>query len=331
MTVAIHRWLVRALNRLVSGQSGRVITRAAATSLRADPDGDGVLSRTELRQRGFDAVAVRAQVAARRWRLAGLAVVTHNSELTRRERWRATLINCGPHALLTSFSAAEAFGLSGWEREAVHVLVPRGARIRRVTEVSVVVHRARDWASVRRHAAHPWHRLAPAVVVAAGSFGTARPACGLLAAAVQQRLLRAESLELALVNATRVRHRRLLLVAVADIAMGAHALSEIDFAALCHRHALPQPERQAVRPSPGGRRRYLDAEWTRADGRRVVAEVDGAIHLQPINWVADQMRQNEVTLSNSLVLRFPAIVLRTDEATVAGQLRRALGLPTVMP
>ena len=148
----------------------------------------------------------------------------------------------------------------------------------------------------------------------------------MLAAAVQQRLLRTDHLRAALDAAPTVLHRALLRAAVEDIAMGAQALSEIDFLSLCRRFALPLPHLQAVRASPRGKRRYLDAEWTRADGRRVVAEVDGALHLRPSTWVADQLRQNEITLGNSLVLRFPAVIVRAEPALVADQLRRALRL-----
>jgi hypothetical protein len=128
----------------------------------------------------------------------------------------------------------------------------------------------------------------------------------------------------ALDEAPRTRHRRLLRLAMVDIAMGSEALSEIDFVRLCRRYGLPPPQRQAVRTDRDGRRRYLDAEWIRTDGRRVVAEVDGALHLAPTHWFADQYRQNEVVLSGSIVLRFPTVVIRAQPDQVADQLRRAL-------
>ena len=87
-----------------------------------------------------------------------------------------------------------------------------------------------------------------------------------------------------------------MLCALNDIEMGAHALSEIDFISLCRRNGLPEPRQQAIRIESSGRRRYLDAEWLRADGQRVVVEVDGAVHLVPRQWFDDQLRQNEVTL-----------------------------------
>jgi very-short-patch-repair endonuclease len=56
----------------------------------------------------------------------------------------------------------------------------------------------------------------------------------------------------------------------------------------------------------------------------VVAEVDGALHLAVRRWWDDQLRQNELSLADALVLRFPSVVVRTEPGQVADQLRRAL-------
>jgi hypothetical protein len=164
------------------------------------------------------------------------------------------------------------------------------------------------------------------LVNAAASFDNVRPACGILAAAVQQRLVTTAHLVTALEQATRVKHRSLLLAAVHDIAGGAQALSEIDSVRLCRRNRLPAPIQQAVRSDSTGRRRYLDASWRRRDGRLVVAEVAGAIHLSPKRWCDDQLRQNELVLGDALVLRYPTVVVRAEQPIVAAQLRRALWL-----
>ncbi len=148
--------------------------------------------------------------------------------------------------------------------------------------------------------------------MAASSFGSARPACGLFAATVQQRLARPAELRAAVVAASRTRHRHALLAAVDDIAMGAQALSEIDFARLCRRHRLPQPVLQQVRVEPSGRRRYLDAEWQLSGGRLIAVEVDGAVHLAPRLWFADQLRQNELAIAGTTVLRYPSVVVREE-------------------
>jgi hypothetical protein len=168
--------------------------------------------------------------------------------------------------------------------------------------------------------------LAPALVIAAADLASARPAVGIVAAAVQQRLTTARDLRQAVERAPRLRHRKALLLGLDDIAQGAEALSEIDFARLCRKYGLPEPVRQAVRLEPSGRRRYLDAEWITRSGRRLVAEVDGALHLVATTWWADQLRQNELALTTGLVLRFPTVVMRLEERLVVDQLLRGLEL-----
>ena len=74
---------------------------------------------------------------------------------------------------------------------------------------------------------------------------------------------------------------------------------------------------------PDGRRRYLDVEW-RKGTRALAAEVDGALHLVPQRWFDDQLRQNEIVLAGTPLLRFPSVVVRAEEALVVDQLRRGL-------
>jgi hypothetical protein len=282
-----------------------------------------IMTWTELRERGWSPDAIRAQVKAGRWRRWGYAIALHNGPLTREQRWAVARIHGGPRALITGFTSAEACGLTGWERETVDVLVPLGARRNAKSPVAFRVHRRREWEGVRMHAAG-WHHPADAVLLAAATFDSPRPACGLLAAAVQQRVVRPDEVSAALDRAARIRHRAVLRSAVADIAQGSDALSEIDLVRLCRRAGLPAPTQQAVRRERGGRRRYLDASWRRRDGRLVVVEVDGALHLSPRRWWDDQLRQNEITLGDALVLRFPSVIVRTQPELVAAQLRRAL-------
>ncbi|MDT4941311.1 MAG: hypothetical protein QOJ34_1400 [Pseudonocardiales bacterium] len=248
----------------------------------------------------------------------------HNGVLSSRERRRAALINCGSPAALTAFTAAEEFGLHSWERPAVHVLVPGGAHITQPAELLMRVHYVGDWNDADVLRVRDLHRVAPALVLAASTFAKARPACGLLAAGVQQRLVTAPMLRAALSDSPRVRHRHALLLAVEDVAQGAQALSEIDFVRLCRKNGLPEPQQQAVRIEKSGRRRYVDATWLTRSGRRLAVEVDGALHLASSRWWDDQLRQNELVLSGDLLLRFPSVVLRHDAPLVTSQLRRGL-------
>jgi hypothetical protein len=283
-----------------------------------------VTSARELLRTGWTADLIRSQIRANRWQRIGRAVVLHNSAMSAEEVRRAAAIVLGPRAILTAFTALDEWGLQGWERDAVHVLVPRGARVVRPDGLPLRVHYTANWNRAARQARRFLHRPAPAAVLAASTFTRARPACGILAATVQQRLVRPADLVAAVEQSTRARHRAALLAAAHDITQGAQALTEIDFARLCRSAGLPEPTRQVIRADRFGRRRYLDVEWVLPDGRHVVVEVDGALHLIAQRWWDDQLRQNELVIGGDLVLRYPSVVVRCHPAIVLDQLRRVL-------
>jgi hypothetical protein len=308
-----------------------VLTNAARRSLADPTSSPRVGSLNDILNAGRTYDEARAHIRANRWQQIGRAVVRHNGEPTVDDLRQAALVVLGPRAALTSFTALSEWGLDGWEREPVHVLVPRGARVRRPNGLPLRVHYTDRWDAATMHAGRSLHRPAHAAALAAASFQSPRPACGVLAAVVQQRLVRPSDLVAVVRDATRIRHRAALLAAAYDIEQGAHALGEIDLGKLCRAAGLPAPVRQAVRAGADGRRRYVDAEWTRGDGRRIVVEVDGALHLVPKRWWDDQLRQNELVLKDDLVLRFPTVVLRHEKPIVVSQLSRALLLPADLP
>ncbi len=300
-----------------------MLTAAAARARSAGDVLPAVVSPADLTAQGWSPDAIRAQLDGGRWRRVGRAIVRYNGPLGAADARRVALINCGRRALLTSFTAAELHGLRGWERDEIHVLAAHGARVRCVSSLAIRVHYAAELPIPSRFGER-LHALAPALLVAAASFASIRPAVGLIAAAVQQRLVGPTAIKRALTVADRQRHRAALLLAVDDITGGSQALSEIDFVRLCRRNRLPIPDRQVVRRDSAGRRRYLDAEWRLTDGRTLAAEIDGALHLTPRRWYDDQLRQNEITLSGTLVLRFPSVIVRDEPGLVVAQLRRAL-------
>jgi hypothetical protein len=248
----------------------------------------------------------------------GKVILLHNDEPARRETFEIARVNASPRAVFTGFTAAELLRLTGWRRDTVQLLVPQGVPVPRMAFAPVRIHRGIPVTS-----RGPCDALPAALVRAASVVSEPGTACGLLAAGVQQRLVRADDLTDALAGQPRVRHRKLLQLAVADIGQGAQALSEIDFVRLCRRHRLPLPRLQAIRSGPFGRR-YLDAEWDLPGGGTLAVEIDGALHLVPATWWHDQLRQNELVLAGCTVLRYPSVVVRTDPERVVEQLKRAL-------
>ena len=122
----------------------------------------------------------------------------------------------------------------------------------------------------------------------------------------------------------RVRHRRLLERALADAEGGAQALPK-SISATCvgvlvctHRYG------QALRVGNVGPRRYVDVEMRTWRGRRLVVEIDGAVHLIVGNYWSDMARANELVIAGQSVLRFPTVALYLNEALVADQVRRTV-------
>lgn len=83
---------------------------------------------SQLLADGHSVAHIRAQLDAGRWRRWGYAIALHNGPLTEEQTWFVARAQAGPQALLTGFTATQAFGLVGWSRDVVHVLVPPGAR-----------------------------------------------------------------------------------------------------------------------------------------------------------------------------------------------------------
>lgn len=230
--------------------------------------------------------------------------MVHMLPLSERGLWRASLNETGRRSALDGVSALRANGLVGFD-DVNHISVPPGSRAR--SGPNVIVHQLRSYraddvitAGIARMRPHV------AAVRAAMWARSDRAAATIMAMAVQQRLTTPDRL---LREALRVgRHqRRMLIVTIAhDIADGARALSELDFAKRCRERGLPPPTRQVVRRGRRGRV-YLDVYW---DEFRLVVEIEGIHHDAPENVVDDSLRQNDLTIARNAVLRIPLIGLR---------------------
>jgi very-short-patch-repair endonuclease len=215
----------------------------------------------------------------------------------------------------------------------VHVAVPEDRQVRPQTAltsgdepaVRVVPHRVRHLERLAHPARTPSVLRAPfAVLHAAAWASTDRSGEWRVAAAVQQRLVRARDLRAALEVLPRLPRRALLRAVLDDVEFGAHAASELSLLRFLRRHRLPAPDR-LQRPVRRGTICYLDAWWER---QRVAAEMDGAHHRLVGTWDDDALRANAVVLRERhdrvLLLRFTAGNLRHDAEMVAQQLRDAL-------
>ena len=288
-----------------------------------------VATRGQLADAGLTDGQVDAQLDAQRWRALGPTVIAlHNGPLDVAQRWSAAVLACEAPSALAARTAAQAAGLSGWETEAIHIVVPRGAKVNTlVPEVPLRVHESRRFSPGDLHPTRtpPQVTIERALVDAAVWSRRPRTACGILAAGVQQRLTTAPRLREELENAGRVRDRKLLLAVLGDIEGGAQAVSEMDFLRFCRRHGFPRPALQ-VRADTNGKRRYLDATFTRPDGRLIGVEIDGAAHLVVATYWHDMQRLNDLVIGGRRVLRFPSAAVHADDPAAVTQLRSALRL-----
>jgi hypothetical protein len=281
-------------------------------------DQDDVASRAQLASAGFDRHTVTRMTLARRWQLVGLAVVLHGGDLTERQRQWAAVLSAPRLAAVAGRTAARGYGLKGFAPDVLDVDLSTGSKP--VAIPGVQWHRSDrfDEFELDPSASPPRVKRARAFVEAAAWTASPRIACALLVASVQQRLITASMLRQEILAAGPIRHRGDLLVVVTDIEGGADSLAEIDFMKIARRVGLPPPLTQSIRYGPDGRRRYLDADFG-----AFAVEVDGAMHLWPLNYWKDAQRQNDLVIGGDRILRFPSIAFRVDIEIVEAQLRRA--------
>jgi len=283
----------------------------------------GVLTRQQLARAGFSEHHVRAAVAGRRWQTVGRSVVVlHNAELANEQRlWVAVLLPAKPCAL-AGLSGATAAGLRGFAPDRVHIVVPHDTHTRLPPWVRLHESRRFTAGDVGDAAGPPRTSVARSLIDGASWSERPRRACAVLCAGVQQRLTTPARLAGELHRAGAIRHASILRSIIGDISGGGHTLAEIDLGPLATRAGLPTPRRQLLRREPGGRVRYLDAEFDLPDGTVLAVEVDGAGHLWPESWWEDTSRQNEIVIGGRPVLRFPSLTVRLDGPAVTDQLRR---------
>jgi hypothetical protein len=249
---------------------------------------------------------LRWRLTSGRWQqVCHGVVVVQSGPLSATQQLWAALLWGGKGALLAGLTAARLEGLHGFTEPGIHLLLPATTQVRKLpirgspralVGEPIVVHRSRwlDEADVHPVRQPPQTRVARSLVDAAAWTATDDRARALLAAGVQQRLVRPSDLMAITARPTRLRRRLLIQATLADVAGGAHALSELDLADLLRRFGVPEPDRQASRRDQDGRRRWLDAVWEAA---RLIVEVDGRWHTDVTTWWEDMQRDNEFTIS----------------------------------
>lgn len=289
-----------------------------------------VVSRDQLRAIGWSPAHIDHEIAVGRWsRVAPTVVALQNAPLVREQKLWLGVLHAAPRGLLTHATACQALGLQRWDTEPIEVLTPKSDMVSPLD--GFVFHQSRrDYESL----VHPDRRppmltIEAAALLAAERDKLVRRAIGRLAAVVQQRLSTPERLLTTSLTISKLRHGKILRLALGDIAGGAQSFAELDLGRICDAFSLQAPHRQRIRKDAAGRRRYLDCEWDLPDGQILVLEIDGSFHLEVDNWWQDMKRERAVVLSDRRVLRCSSIELRLQPLELVDDLRRA-GVPRAL-
>jgi len=281
----------------------------------------GVVSRPQVYAAGITRAEVRANLRAVRWQsLGSQSLLTYTGEPSASSRAWAAVFEAGPRAFLDGASSLVEAGLSKFDVDRIRVSVPRGARVRRGRGLDI--RQTRRWHpdDLETGEGVPRSRNPVAAVRAALWARSNAQAALVLTMAVQQGFVTPDELGAEALRIKRDRRRRLLHEVILDLLDGARSLGEIDFARECRRRDLPVPSRQVVRRGRNGIY-YLDVMW---EAWGVVVEIDGIQHAWAQNVVGDALRQNDVTLSDAVVLRLPLLGLRIAADDFFDQIEEAL-------
>ena len=242
------------------------------------------------------------------------------------------LLRAGPRSALAGLTAARLDGFKGFDDKApfadrpIYLLVPYGYKRRTPPlGLNVVTHYSQRLADVDVHPMRQPRRtrIARSLIDAAAWMPTDRGSMAVLAAGVQQGLVRVADLWLMADQTETLRRRKAIIETLGDIAGGSQALSELDFIRLVVRpFGLPEPSRQSARWDRRGRRRWIDAAW---DDCKIAVEIDGAQHTEdPLQRWDDMERDIGLMLNGYRTLRFPGWLVRDDPEYVAGRILEVL-------
>lgn len=290
---------------------------------------EGVLSRATLARLGVSRSFVRNQLRARRWSQRTHSVLTTTTgPLSREQLQWVGVAHAGPTAMVGGLTAAGRHGLAGWHRETVTVLVDDELSFDAVDGIRFVRTRRSPLLLRSPRPGLPTCRLEPAVLMFAADEAHERTALGAVVAGVQQRLTTAERLAEWTRLLRPLRRAPRIREVLGDVGNGSHSMGEVDVARLCRAWGIVPPRRQTRRRDRSGRVRFTDAEWDLPDGRTLVLEVDGEVHLDLMAYGSDVRRQRRLTTPSRVVIRCTTHELRREPLEVVSDLL-ALGVPRI--
>jgi len=251
---------------------------------------------------------------------------TFTGRVHREAKLWAALRRAGPGAMLSHETAAEVHGLTDKPSVTIHITVPTSRRPAQHSAIrGVVIHRSDQTLPARLPEWKlPRTRIEDTVldlVITAKSFDEAY---SWISRAVSERLVTVAMLREAMSTRRRIRWRKWLTEALADVGEGAYFPLELRYARDVERaHGLPTAQRQARR-TIGGRTHYKDNWYAEY---RVCVELDGPTYHRDEQVQKDKRRDNlNLAVDAAQTYRFGPVEVTEraceSAAMVAATLRR---------
>lgn len=303
-----------AMSPITTARHDEIVRRAASQA--------GVVGRTQLIGAGWTDSAIRANLASRRWaRLLPGVYNTVTGEPSDQAWWWAAHLYGGNDSRICCSSAMQAWGLDRFGLP-VHLAIPANRQLPHAG-AELAVHRQEHERSVRHPAGcPPTVSLAHTVLDLASGLDEEQSVLALVARVCQRRPQVVEHLGLAVHDRKRIRHRKLITSLLSEIRDGATTPLEIPGVRLILRaHGLPTGRGQVREEQHGSivvRDRVIEAYG-------VVLEFDGRLgHADPIGRFRDLQRDNAVTASGRVSLRFGWTDVHHESCEAAQQVARVL-------
>jgi len=252
-----------------------------------------IVGRRQAVRYGVTRAAVGRRIRSGAWqRLHRGTYATFSGVPPREARLWAAVVRAGSGAVLSYETAAEVHRLVDQPSSKIHITVPISHDpARRGPIRGVIIHRSRNLASEHLP---PWQLprtpIEETVLDLVESAKTTDDAFAWLTRAIGRGLVNPAMLRDALAARKRMRRRRWLVEALADVADGVMSPIELRYVRDVERaHGLPHARRQARRELDGGVR-YLDNFY---EAFRLCVEIDGRLTHPPEQKWRDADRDSD--------------------------------------
>jgi hypothetical protein len=274
---------------------------------------DQVVSRGQLRQAKVTWEHVDARIRAGNWQELGPSVIVlHGGPLSEQQKLWAAVLHGGKAAALCGLTAATADGLEGFEPPALQVLTPHGTSRDDLEheQLTVRVHESRRLVDADVHPSRqPRRTRLPRSVVDGASLAGSDGRCrAIIAASVQQRLVRPADLLVAARARKSLTRRALIIETIRDVEGGSQSLPELEYLKGLRRTGLPVPTRQRIVRHSNGRY-YLDCEF---EPYKVTVEINGAQHIEIRTKESDDIRRTRLAIGGRLMVDIGSYLVRHD-------------------